>query len=155
MKSIFAAGLMICAAAHARAKDVAYIFQGSTSGVQIEQSGQGQETPGLASGFTFDEGCTNQQQLIWVHTKGVKGMSWSSTYTDQQYLYYDFAIVVNETALTSSLYFESATYGIPLELINTGALTKTKPCQANPASAHTKSYLQRLVEARLLNHIVH
>jgi hypothetical protein len=139
---------MVCAAVSAQAKTVAYTFGGGSSGVEIEQSGPG--AGGLTSGFTFDSGCTNQQQLILISTKGVKGVAWSYTGTDAQMPGFVLAYVFNETALTWDLYAESSEYGIPLELLNSGTLTKTKPCQADSASVRGKSYLQRLAEARLL-----
>jgi hypothetical protein len=133
----------------AQAKSVAYLLNGGSGGVEIDQSGPG--GGGLAPGFTFDEGCTNQQQLILISTKGVKGVTWSYTGDDSQMPGFTLAYVFNETALTWDLYAESSEYGIPLELVNSGKLTKTKPCQPDPASARGASYLQRLAEAHLLN----
>jgi hypothetical protein len=152
MKSKLAALLLICASPYARAKDVAYLFQGTSSGVEIEQY---QGASQLATGFTFDTGCTNQQQVIWVHTKTAKGVTWSYTYTESDTPNYVFASVIDETALTWSLYAESAAYGIPIELINSGKLTKTQTCAANSIAPIARSYLQQLAAAHLINHGAH
>jgi hypothetical protein len=149
MKSILAAMLLVCAAPNARAKDVAYLFQGTTSGLEIEQY---QGAAQLAGGFTFDKGCSNQQQVIWVHTKGGKGVTWSYTYVDPQMPGYVLASVIDETTLTWSLYAESAQYGLPITLIDAGQLTKTKVCAADNVAPSTRSYMQRLAAAHLINH---
>jgi hypothetical protein len=152
MKSMLAAVLALCAAPYASAKNVAYVFQGSTSGVEIEQD---QPSGGLDSGFTFDAGCSNEQQVIWIHTKASKGMIWSYTATDPTQPGWVFAYVINETTLTWSIFGESMEYSIPLELINSGQLQKTKPCAVDTSHTITTPYLQRLTAAGLLNRRPH